>query len=204
MKAIRPVLVALALGALLAGPCAGDPPATRPEVDYEFRTLTPEHARQLEGEEAVYSIEVDSLPEEDGRYTLYDCNSQDEVLRTVRLLSGRPCPREFPLRKPFGYFGSVTLQTTDDVLSRIPVGRCRSYIVRAIPASSYLAVGGCGFHFRVRRQLLGQACSRPRFVQAQLCLEHQVERSVGTLGRNDLPPLELLQFLNDTLESLNG
>ncbi len=84
MKTILPALAALALGAL-----PGDPPATRPEVVYEFRTLTPEHAQQLEGEEATYSIEVDSLPDEEGRYTLLDCKSEDQVLRTVRLLSGR-------------------------------------------------------------------------------------------------------------------
>ncbi len=93
MKTILPALAALALGAL-----PGDPPATRPEVVYEFRTLTPEHAQPLEGEEATYLIELDSLLDEDGRYTLLDCKSADDVLRTVRLLSGRVIKTRMKLR----------------------------------------------------------------------------------------------------------
>ncbi len=82
---LDPMITTLAALVLCAFPL-NKPPV---EIVFDFSKLTPETARQLEGEEAVFSIVLDSLDDEDGKYTLYDCHSEDEVLRSVWLLPGQ-------------------------------------------------------------------------------------------------------------------
>ncbi len=77
----------LALSTSLA-PGHDRPPDARPDLapvarTYDLAALSWADAVRPQGRRAVYRVSLDSGGDTEGRYTFYECVSQDEALRTV-------------------------------------------------------------------------------------------------------------------------
>jgi hypothetical protein len=72
------------------------PPAGPVEVERTFTlaALTPADAARLEGKRARFRISLDSAPEQDGKYTAYDCLAPDGLIAAVWLLPGQEASDE--------------------------------------------------------------------------------------------------------------
>jgi hypothetical protein len=56
---------------------------------HDLAALTPRDAYALQGRPALFLVKVDSGEDEHGGFTLYDCVSPDDVLRSAWLYNGR-------------------------------------------------------------------------------------------------------------------
>lgn len=84
----RPVafVVLLVSAALARGDGARDLPP--PEPTYAFADLTPAQAKRLDGKTVTLRIVLDSTARDHEGQTLYDCDSPDDVSRTVWFARG--------------------------------------------------------------------------------------------------------------------
>jgi hypothetical protein len=62
---------------------------TEVERTFTLSALTAAQAAQLHGKRARFCISLDSLPEQDGRYTAYDCVARPGLAAGVWLLPGQ-------------------------------------------------------------------------------------------------------------------
>jgi hypothetical protein len=75
---------------------AGDIPRPRVDVQrtYTLEALTPADAARLQGKRARFAIALDSLPEEAGGYTAYDCLAPPGLAAGVWLCPGQEAQDE--------------------------------------------------------------------------------------------------------------